>query len=935
MTTIAETCGAERTRVKRRRLLCMALLIAALAYLSGSLEVLERGMTDLEFSVLKRPPSADIVFVAIDTESLRDIGVWPWPRSLHARVIDRLVAAGARRIAFDIDFSSPSTEAADAAFERALAAAEGRVVLAAHKQLQRSAGTAELAYTAPLPRFARHAAIAGTSIRPAADGLVRELTIRNQWHDRVIPSLPADLAGAVVAPFDSFAVDYGIDPYAIPYLSYGDVVAGRFDPDAIRDKTILVGAAAVELGDQLPVPVYKSLSGALLIALGSESLRQDRALHRLGPIPIVVVTGLLVAALGPSLIAWPWRRSLGAGVLALAAIEALGVLAQWHWPVLIDTAPAIAVVLLLVLCSLVRDIDRLSGSLFTQGRQLHRTNSLMRSIVEHGFDGILVVRPDGRVDFANSAAQTLFGAQEGALRGWPVAALIPDLADPAGHGSGTIEIGSGRRELQAVRMDGTGFPAEVATGRIVKSDDRLFVAVVHDISARQAQQRKLEHQALHDALTGLANRTLIMDRLERALERARQGKKPLALLLLDLDRFKEINDTLGHQAGDGLLREVARRLPAALRDGDSIGRLGGDEFALVLPAVTDLGKATAVATRTIESLKPPFEHEGLSLEMGASIGIALYPDHAEDAARLLRCADVAMYAAKTDHVPIAVYDQEKDENSLRNLSLTGELRTAIRDKTLFLAFQPKIDLRTRRVCGVEALARWIHPVHGFIPPDQFIARAEHTGLIQPLTAWALEAAMAGLTDLRRRIPELTMAVNISTRSLQDRSLPNEVMALIATWRIDPADITLEITESALMDNPERALDTLHRLHNIGVRVSIDDFGTGYSSLAYLKSLPVGELKIDRCFVAHMHERERDAQIVRSTINLAHDLGLKVVAEGIETSAQLAALETYGCDIGQGYLFSKPLPGPDWLTWAETSPWAVEDDGPAGSAESAA
>jgi diguanylate cyclase (GGDEF)-like protein len=618
-------------------------------------------------------------------------------------------------------------------------------------------------------------------------------------------------------------------------------------------------------------------------------------------------------------------------------VFAASLLAQWLWPVLIDAAPAMMLVLVLFPCGLVSDIDRQTRTLRSQRKQLQRTNGLMRSIVENNFDGILIVRRDGCVEMANAAAVALFrlpppaDAQAGVRMG----SLLPELAPAGGDADGRLDLGCGRRELRAQRSDGSSFPAEVVTSRIAEEDEALFVAVVHDISARKAQQHELEHQALHDALTELPNRRMIIEHLDRVLAAAKAAGQPLALLLLDLDRFKAINDTLGHEVGDRLLRAVADRLRATLGDATIIGRLGGDEFAAILPPPCGGAQAAAAARRIMQALAEPFEIDAVALDVAASIGIALYPDHADDQARLLRCADVAMYAAKQQGGGVASYDREKDDNSVRSLVLTGELRRAIETRSLFLAFQPKVDLRSGRVCGVEALSRWVHPVHGFIPPDQFIPHAERTGLIQPLTQWCLETALERIVELRAKVPELSVAVNLSTRSLHAGDVPKTIEGLISKWGIRPEGLTLEVTESALMEDPQRSLDVLHRLSALGLRLSIDDFGTGYSSLAYLKSLPVDELKIDKAFVMHLHEDERDAKIVRSTIDLAHGLGLQVVAEGVETEAHVAALAAFGCDVGQGYLFSKPLPVDQWLAWAEGSRWACAGKRIAGAAQTAA
>ena len=920
----AKASDAEAKRPGVRWLLLLAFALSTLAYLSGGLAFAERQLTELKFSLTRRPATGDLALVAIDARSLHEIGVWPWPRSLHAALLDRLIAAGARRIAFDIDFSSPSLPEADAELERALEASGGRVALAAHRQLQRGSDEPILIQTRPLPRFARHAVVASTSVRPDADGVVRKLAVHELWDGRDVRSLAAFLAGEHHEHPDHgqlFAIDFGIDPHAIPLLSFADVVASRFDPGLVRGKSVVIGATAVELGDQLPVPVYKSISGAHFLGLGCESLRQGRALQRIGPLPIVAFNALIAIGLGPWLFVWPWRKALAATVLTAGGVFAASLLAQWLWPVLIDAAPAMMLVLILFPCGLVCDIDRQSQTLRSQRKQLQRTNSLMRSIVENNFDGILIVRTEGRIEMANAAAIALFRLPAPADANVQIGSLLPGLAAATGGAGAMADIGCGRRELLALRSDRSTFPAEVVTSRIDQEDEALFVAVVHDITARKAQQRTLEHQARHDALTDLPNRRLIMERLDEAIADTRAVGRPLALLLLDLDRFKTINDTLGHEVGDRLLCAVALRLRAALGSTDIIGRLGGDEFAVILPAPSDVQQAQGVARRIIAALAEPVSIDRVCLDVAASIGIALCPDHADDPARLLRCADVAMYVAKQQGSGIAVYDQEKDDNSVRSLVLTGELRKAIESRSLFLAFQPKIDLRTGRVCGVEALTRWVHPVHGFIPPDQFIPHAERTGLIQPLTHWCLETALERIVELRAKVPELSLAVNLSTRALHAGDVPKTVAALIARWGIRPESLTLEVTESALMEDPERALDVLYRLRELGLRVSIDDFGTGYSSLAYLKSLPVDELKIDKAFVMHLHEDERDAKIVRSTIDLAHGLGLKVVAEGVEAEAHVEALAAFGCDVGQGYLFSKPLPVDQWLAWADSSKWA--------------
>ena len=412
-------------------------------------------------------------------------------------------------------------------------------------------------------------------------------------------------------------------------------------------------------------------------------------------------------------------------------------------------------------------------------------------------------------------------------------------------------------------------------------------------------------QAVTDALTGLPNRRLFADRAEQAILRAHRNGDRAAVMIVDLDRFKEVNDTLGHDAGDLMLREVARRLRAVLRASDTIARLGGDEFAVLLPAVSGAAAAETVAGVLGESLRPPVELDGLQLDIEASIGIALYPDHGEDASELLQRADVAMYQAKADAQAFRVYGSEDDDHSLERLALVGDLRRAIEGGELALHYQPKVRLQTGEMVGVEALMRWEHPERGLLAPEEFIPVAERTALIGPLTLHAIDTALADCADAGAE--RLTVSVNISARNLMDPHFPGAVGAILARRGAPAGRLELEITETALMANPPRAIEVLRRLDAMGVRLSIDDFGVGYTSLTYLRSLPISVLKLDRSFVHAMATEAADAAIVRSTIDLAHDLGLEVVAEGIESAEVYETLRALGCGLGQGFHVGRPVP----------------------------
>jgi diguanylate cyclase (GGDEF)-like protein len=436
-------------------------------------------------------------------------------------------------------------------------------------------------------------------------------------------------------------------------------------------------------------------------------------------------------------------------------------------------------------------------------------------------------------------------------------------------------------------------------------------------AARQAIQN--EFQALHDALTGLPNRALFQDRLKQAVLTGRRETTNVAVMIMDLDRFKDVNDTLGHHSGDELLKEIGTRLRQSLRDTDTVARLGGDEFGVVLPRLSDTAAALEVAKKVHDALEQPFELNELMLTAEASTGIAIYPEHGDDVDTLMRRADVAMYAAKEAHSKWTVYSPELDRDSAGRLELLATMRRSLGTSEEFVLFyQPKVHLVTGQVTEVEALVRWQHPTKGLLGPDLFVPLAENTGLIAPLTRVVLSSALAQCKEWQQLEYDLGVSVNLSVRNLLDIHFARLVEELLSRSEVPAEMLTLEITESSIMAEPARSIAILKALSSMGVQLAIDDFGIGYSSLSQLRRLPVNELKIDKSFVMNMELDSSDAVIVRSTVELGRSLGLEVVAEGVETDAIHRHLVDLGCNFAQGYHFSRPLPADKLIKWIQNS-----------------
>ena len=883
-----------------------AVLFVCLLGAGGLLQPLENAASDLRARALGRDVASQIVIVGIDSRSLSAFGHRNIPRRQHARLLDELGRAAPRSVFLDIDLSEASgSPEDDALLDAALARRRNFPVTLPIFVRQRGGDAGDI--SAPLPRFARSVDLVGVDSGRRGEPL-------REWRD--FWSVEGERTVSVVDPRRELGegqrlpLDYAISPDSFVQVSWLDVLEGRVPREVFEGRVVFVGFTAPAHPGTQAVPVYGQLPGVVVHAIAAESVNAGV----LEPAPAWLNISLLVAValLAVLLFGADWRRNLLVLALLCAAVAALSIDAWLQQRVLIATVAPLLVVSLLFAVASVRWFETRMWRSLALAIGVRRRDALLRSMVQSSTDCIVCMDENGIVKLVNPAAARLFGCSASELLNQPMARFITVLAGE-GPGARLGALHGEIRECDARTLNGEVFPVEISVSRVRVNAARLYTAIVRDIRERRALTRHLQHQATHDSLTSLPNRAALLAQLERALAPDR-SQPSIALMMLDLCRFKEVNDTLGHNVGDRVLCEVAQRFQQALGDRGFIARIGGDEFTVVIDRPHSSDTIVSTSQALVDSLRTPIDVAGISIEVGVSIGIARFPQDASEAQTLLRHADVAMYVAKRRGAPYEFYDSAQDENSLRKLAIGGELRSAIANQQFTLHFQPQVNLRTGMVDSVEALVRWFHPTQGAIAPGEFIAIAESTDLIRPLTEYTLGAALAQVRAWRERGVHVRVAVNLSSRLLQDTAFPARLRALIESSGVAAASLEREITESAMMLDPSRALRVIQEIDKLGVFISIDDFGTGYSSLGYLRDLPVHALKLDKSFVAGMRNNADDRIIVESTAQMAHAMRLELVAEGVETEWDAQFLASAGYDYAQGFRYSGALPAEQCLAW---------------------
>ncbi|MGY8666484.1 EAL domain-containing protein [Bradyrhizobium sp. UFLA05-109] len=895
--------------MKRYRPHILVVVALAVVLSTGWHGALRSALTDLRFAWQSREASGDIAVVAIDAASIDRIGVWPWPRQLHAELLRKLESAGVRDVAFDVDFSTPSDPASDQAFVEALKDVGGSTILPSFKQPAPNGGGIHI--NRPLTPFGEQSWPAVVNVSVESDGLVRRYPFGERLGEEFVPSMAAVLAGQYANRSLPFLIDFSIRAASIPRVSFVDVLRGDATTlSKLKDKKVLVGATALELGDRFSVPNGNVASGPVLQALAAESILQHRTLRWTSDIGMILGLGALAL-----LMMFSWRR-LGPGVrvvilvAAAAAVELIAALVQLKWPLVIDTSLFhIATVAYLTAIAL-DEID---------------FRSLLGRIAESRFhriamslgDGLVCTDENHMITVWNPGASAIFGYMPAEMIGRPFEALCASPTDGAAKRFSTRDAarqallvpgGAVVVEFEGRRRNGEVFPLEASFSGWQGTDGFQYGAILRDISVRKREAERVKYLAEYDSLTEIANRNTLHTGLVGLVAAAKRQSREVALLVLGLDGFQQINDMFGHAAGDLVLKAVAERLRVEAGAKAIVARLSGDEFAIAIDCVEANEPIAAFTERVIRAFELPLAAGTRQHRVRTSVGIAVYPDGGQNADDLLSNGHLALYRAKTTHRGGYVIFESTIRQELENrLTLESELAQAVDRNEFELFYQPQVRLVDGALLGAEALIRWRHPSRGYVSPAEFMPVVNTSALSERIAGWVMETACKQARAWELAGNNVRVAINLSPSQLHSGDLAHSVGELLAATGLSPSLLELEVTEDILLLDEARVLDMFKRIQELGVRVLFDDFGTGYASLSYLKKFPLDGLKIDRSFVLDLLADSDDAAIVSSTVGLSRQLGLSVIAEGIENRATADFLVSMGCEEGQGYFFGRPMP----------------------------
>jgi diguanylate cyclase (GGDEF)-like protein len=908
-----------------RSVLPICLISAMILFLhsTGFLVAIHNGLSAYRFASAKRPPTGEIAIVDVDTKSIREVGVWPWPRSRYAILFDELKAAGATDIAFDIDVSTISTPAEDATFEQALIRASGSIILPVFSQkLTARRDEIRLHQNVPIERFERSALTGTVNVPLDPDGRVRAYGFGTLVDGMPIPSFAAALAGLNGSVEGTFLIDFSIDGHQINRFSAIDILNDQIADLHLRGKRIIIGSSAEELRDYFWVPGQGLVPGPVLHALATETILQDRMLEQLGSGITVfgmILLGVLVFFLTRRL---NWVQFLAAIGMLAVAVELFAVKLFQSTPLLLDTSAWHAAALAYASFAIIREIDVQQIILMMVRNESRNTQTVLDHVIADNNDGVFVVEETGEIVAVSRAGLEILRLDPHEdYSEKPVSDLLPDILCEAifdviaGNKHGKAPE-SEPREIELVLdnedviiLDYVVTPSRLEGDLNVdgaSAPDRYIACLtLRDITIQRQMERRLQYLATHDPLTGLANRTEFEGRLLDATEDEAMTSTGCSVISIDLDRFKNVNDTLGHEYGDQLLRLVASRLLNFASSTNVIAGFGGDEFAILLFEKMTKPKLGKFVREIIDSLSEPYEIYGHTAIIGASAGVVIAKGGSVRGLELIRAADVALYGAKANGGNgFCFFEPQMGLKLQLRRSLELDLRQAMDRDEFEIYYQPQTRLPGGRIIGVEALIRWLHPERGFVSPMEFIPVAEDVGLIEPIGAWLLKKACAEVASWPQQI---TLAVNLSAVQFTSGDLLKTVSQALAQSGLPPEQLEFEITESLLMKETGTTIEILGKLRDMNSSIAMDDFGTGYSSLSYIQKYPIDKIKIDRAFVMDLPENQESLAIIDAISAMAKSLGLKTTAEGIETREQAKILAKAGCTFAQGYLYGKPMP----------------------------
>ena len=871
---------------------------------------------DLISTSITNPADNNIVIIDIDEVSLKALGRWPWPRATHARLINQLTASGVAGVAMDILFMEPDLEHPEN--DQLLADAirrNGRVIMPVLTSTQSN----RLIITEPLEKIANAAAqLAHVTMDFDSQGIARQLDLQiKQESGEFLPSMSLALSRFIdnhqnprqIKQLKSLLISFINPPGQFHHISYIDVLRDKNIKKEIQGKLVLIGVTAAGLGRRIATPTTKNQQLMTGIEFQANAVATIISGQIIRPLSWTAHALLSLLLIGIPILVFRFFKSSHALLVALSfSILAIACSAFLLSKYFLWFSPLPSLFCLIISYPLWswRRVEQLSHSLFNEHE---KASAILEAVAE----AVITTNKQGYIEYMNPAAERLLALSlfEAKQKLFSEICQINNATDPLLLGNRTLIHGKAPAETQIIRnQNGEEYTVQVYSSPLHNKNKQLtgYVYALNNLTEIINIHQKIAFIASHDALTGLPNRILLQDRLEQAIIKANRDNLQFALLFIDLDGFKKINDAMGHASGDLLLQEVAIRLRGWIRKSDTLARWGGDEFIILLDNLTSPAIASNIAKNIIHGLSLSFILNKHEVFVSSSIGISLFPGDGRQSDELLEKADTAMYNVKNSgRNNFCFYSQKLESQAKERLQLETELRKALDLGELEMYYQPQIDLKTNQLIGAEALIRWNHPEKGLISPAYFIPLAEENGLIIPIGEWIIKEVCAQLKSWKvQNLPALKVAINLSTQQFTQKDLVSIITREIEKQALSTASIQVEITESMMVQDINQVISILDSLKSAGISIAVDDFGTGYSSLEYLKRFPIDKLKIDKSFIDNVMHDNDDTSIVQAVIALGHKMNMQIIAEGVENDQQAQFLKEHHCDYGQGYLFSKPL-----------------------------